>query len=296
MKEEAFIIESKKFFEMNRNNRRKKLNSKEKEKKSLKRKENYKMRKEKNLKIELKEKEEQIRKLKEKNQKLKEKLIEKEMEIKDLRNDLQNKDIEKEIEDLIDSSKLKKIVRFEKDAFLDMVKVIEPEFHSRGFDGEIKKIDRKTEKNIRVALFITLFWLKNYPTNETLEFIFKKTNTYLMNLIKKTLICLYQCYNGIIEWPTDKEFEKIDEKFEKFYDNDIWGVPCVVDGTEIRVRRPTSRKNQKKIFSGKKKQFSVNVLLVTLLDGRFIFVSDHRKSKIFYFYSNSFYFLMLNFA
>lgn len=48
----------------------------------------------------------------------------------------------------------------------------------------------------------------------------------------------------------------------------------VVDGTEIKIPASSDKKIQKDHFSGKKKIHSVNVLVVVLLNGRCIYVSD----------------------
>lgn len=53
-------------------------------------------------------------------------------------------------------------------------------------------------------------------------------------------------------------------------------MTCVVDGTEIRVSRPSKEPYQCQLYSGKKKQHSLNVLFITLLTGEIIFFSPHR--------------------
>lgn len=48
-------------------------------------------------------------------------------------------------------------------------------------------------------------------------------------------------------------------------------VACIIDGTEIRVSRPTKEPWKTKLYSGKKKQHSLNVLIIVLLNGQIIF-------------------------
>ncbi|MBK3567376.1 transposase [Streptomyces sp. MBT62] len=52
------------------------------------------------------------------------------------------------------------------------------------------------------------------------------------------------------------------------------GQPGIIDGTEIRVRRPAAgRKDREKFISGKNKQNAVKSMIVTNTDGRILFCS-----------------------
>lgn len=55
---------------------------------------------------------------------------------------------------------------------------------------------------------------------------------------------------------------------------DFEDMVCVVDGTEVQVARPVGWERQKVHWSGKKHQHSVNILIVTTLDGRIIYHSS----------------------
>ena len=105
--------------------------------------------------------------------------------------------------------------------------------------------------SIESHLFITLFWLKNYPTNYLLSIIFCIDQLTLSRIIKKTLICLDLSLNFLIKWPTDQMFLDLNENFKNFYDEDIYNVPCVVDGSEIRIYKP-QKKLQHLYYSVKK--------------------------------------------
>jgi hypothetical protein len=43
------------------------------------------------------------------------------------------------------------------------------------------------------------------------------------------------------------------------------------------VSRPSNETNQKDLYSKKKKQFAINVLIICLLNGKIIYISKHRK-------------------
>ena len=57
-----------------------------------------------------------------------------------------------------------------------------------------------------------------------------------------------------------------------------WSIQCVcaIDGTEIIIQRPEDPELEQLFFSAKKKQHSINILFLVLLDGRIIY-----KSKAF---------------
>ena len=48
---------------------------------------------------------------------------------------------------------------------------------------------------------------------------------------------------------------------------------CIVDGTEIRISRPSNSVLQRKTWSGKKHQNSLNMLIITKLNGEIIYYS-----------------------
>jgi hypothetical protein len=51
---------------------------------------------------------------------------------------------------------------------------------------------------------------------------------------------------------------------------------CVVDGTEICISYPSKEPFQKRCYSGKKKQHSLNILLLTWLNGEIFYFSKAR--------------------
>ncbi len=52
--------------------------------------------------------------------------------------------------------------------------------------------------------------------------------------------------DGEIQWPSDEEMEKMaTEEFAFFQNSEFQDVACVVDGTEIRVSRPSKEPFQR---------------------------------------------------
>src|SRR5690606_20393162 len=51
------------------------------------------------------------------------------------------------------------------------------------------------------------------------------------------------------------------------------GVIAVVDGTEIQISRPSDDVEERKCYSSKKKQHSLNAMFIVLIDGTIIYCS-----------------------
>ena len=82
----------------------------------------------------------------------------------------------------------------------------------------------------------------------------------------------------MIKWPTELEFLNYLNKFQNFVFEEISGVVCVIDGTEIEVPKPRN-KEQQKILWCRKKFFSINFQVIVLLNGEIIYVSSYMKSS-----------------
>ena len=79
-----------------------------------------------------------------------------------------------------------------------------------------------------------------------------------------------------VQWPNDEEFKKMQDNFALFHNWDFEDMVCVIDGTEIRVSRPNGWEKQKRFWSSKKSQHSVNILCITALNGLILYCSDYR--------------------
>jgi hypothetical protein len=102
--------------------------------------------------------------------------------------------------------------------------------------------------------------------------IFNLDKRQIHRILVNNLQILQQVLQSKIEWPTDTEFQQYLNQFQGYLNGKFRGLVCVVDGTEIRVSRPSDESKQRDIYSKKKKQFSVNnnVLIICLLNGRII--------------------------
>ena len=77
-----------------------------------------------------------------------------------------------------------------------------------------------------------------------------------------------------IQWPSDDEMNNLcDSEFQNL---GFSRCVCVIDGTEIQISRPKNSKIQTDTWSGKKKQNSLNVMVITKLNGEIIYHSPLR--------------------
>ena len=95
----------------------------------------------------------------------------------------------------------------------------------------------------------------------------------LADIFTHIILAINQTYEKLIQWPTDDEFNQYQQQLANRIHPTFHGAICVVDGTEIRISRPVSNKKQHSVYSVKKKQHSVNVLIISLLNGKIIYVS-----------------------
>ena len=123
-------------------------------------------------------------------------------------------------------------------------------------------------------LFFTLFWLKHYPTLSLLSVLFRIHEQTASRIIKRITTALAKKFENQIHFPSDAEFSLM---MYTFGHNIGFGqAVCALDGTEIQISRPKNEKIQKKTWSGKKKQNSLNLMLMTKLNGEIIFYSPLR--------------------
>ena len=111
---------------------------------------------------------------------------------------------------------------------------------------ENKSKKRKNKYSSKEEFFITIFWLYNYPSNYMMKFIFNMNSSYLLRIVAKNLDILYSELQNFIKCPKEIEFEQFSEKYENFLYGPFRNHLCVIDGTEITIRRPS--KKPKKIF------------------------------------------------
>ena len=152
-----------------------------------------------------------------------------------------------------------------------------PKFEVTTMRGEVRSRPASLPQSLSdfKQLFITLLFLRQYPLMSMLSIIFNIHERTLTRIIERCLIVLDDALKEEITWPSEDEMKNSVSKFESFQLLKNKSYVACVDGTEIRVPRPKDKSKQRKHFSVKKHQHSLNFLFVTLLNGVIIFVSKH---------------------
>ena len=174
-------------------------------------------------------------------------------------------------------------VRFENatgetpESFDALFQVLEGPLSQRTYKGGLRQ--RAAPRPPRVSdqhqLFICLLFLRQYPTyNLLILFLRGLEELTLHHYIFRVLVALESLAELQIKWPSDAEFNELLKKQQSWPFPWLCKVVCAIDGTEIRVGRPSTNAMKNPHYSAKKKQYALNVLVVVRLDGVIIYCSD----------------------
>jgi regulator of replication initiation timing len=171
-----------------------------------------------------------------------------------------------------------KLVKLNLEQFKNVVSANVPIQENLTTAGFQRQRPRSKEPTIsfRTMPFLTLFWLRHYPTDEVLSAFFYLDKRQITRAISTTLQVLVQTLNSKLQWPSDLEMELLAKKFTETDNGKFPRLCCVIDGTEIKISRPSSSQYQQGLYSKKKKQFSVNVLIICDLVGNILYISPHQ--------------------
>jgi hypothetical protein len=143
-----------------------------------------------------------------------------------------------------------------------------------------------------VQVFLFREYIKTYPTQKVFWSHYRITDEMtLIRYVRRVLLAYNDYFSAmcIIKWPSDEELSPTNDKFEKLWQGMIdTGVvkeeemellrKCVtiIDGTEIRISRPSkSDEVQKSHYSGKKKTHSLSAqVIVHIVTGECLYASD----------------------
>lgn len=141
------------------------------------------------------------------------------------------------------------------------------------FAGQKRKRIRKEESphSLQKILILTLIWLRQYPHMCLLSLLFNIHARTLIKYIRRMICALAECLENEIQWPSEPQWQIHIENFNKWLPlmpyPDLKNCICVVDGSEIKIKRPSIEPDQTEVYSAKKKQHSMNFLLIVLLNG-----------------------------
>lgn len=141
--------------------------------------------------------------------------------------------------------------------------------------GTLRKYNRSTESRVsyRAHLYLTLCWLRHYPTMTKLSADFGLTNRRLTDILTRTLKILDDELEEEITWPSDEEFSDIISSLSMEVAQDFPDLGAIIDGTEVKIQRP-NKQYEKLYYSKKKHQHSVTILLMCTPQGELIYASE----------------------
>ena len=115
--------------------------------------------------------------------------------------------------------------------------------------------------NARDQILLTVIWLRKYPTQEVLGYLFGVSDTSAGRVVKRLLPLLD---------PGRKKRRQLSELL-----TDTPDLAVVIDTFEQRVQRPKARKQADEYFSGKKRQHTLkSQVAVNELNGQVVDVPD----------------------
>lgn len=100
--------------------------------------------------------------------------------------------------------------------YLKSVCEILPFLNAKG-DYRVNSISHEITRSNKVHLFLTLYWLRQYPTVVNFETIFGISSWTFSRLINRTLVALDSTLEDTATWPTDDEFGEIIWKFRNVF-------------------------------------------------------------------------------
>jgi len=121
----------------------------------------------------------------------------------------------------------------------------------------------------RKAFLMTLWYLSNTETFRQCSDRFNVTKSSCHRIITKIIEYLVKKSRQYIAWPTDQRLNKIKSGFCKIHGID--GVVGAIDGSHIKIKRPTSKYHY--VYYNRKGDYSL------LIQG----VCDHKKKFISFF-------------
>lgn len=187
--------------------------------------------------------------------------------------------IEKNIENFQEKvTNLHRIIGVDQELFDQLVVDIEPDFVNINWDGTRKqKVCHKGHIKIGSALFLTLLWLRNYPTMLFLQCMFDLHERSLARILKRTIRALE------LTLEPEQVFGHQDDLMAKIRPEDegtaLESIICWVDGTLIntpRSLRKFAQGDKDPLFSGKHKKTGVKLLLIADNEGHIMW-----NTKIF---------------
>ena len=151
--------------------------------------------------------------LRKENEELKRKLIEKENLIDNLIKKIEETEKPNYLKffcSLETRKSFKYLLNLDPKSFYEICDTIEIYYRSLNKNGVVRKVEYGKEViPVKYALMITLFWLRHYPIDKMMSFLFGLHPIDIKRIIKKICICIIKFYDHLIFWPSNETFENL---------------------------------------------------------------------------------------
>ena len=157
-----------------------------------------------------------------------------------------------------------------------LFQLCEPQISRLSIRGEERK--RKAGHRQSLSnwhqLLTTLYWLRQYPTNASAQATLGIHERTLPRIINRVVIAINNTLSTTIQWPSDAFFQSFKADLDPSDYAELNRIVAVVDGAELPISRPSDDELQYKVYSAKKKQHSMNVLIAATILGQLSYVGD----------------------
>jgi hypothetical protein len=158
--------------------------------------------------------------------------------------------------------------------FNDLLDLCLPYFQSTNQRGE-NRVEPEAHSSMytdKDQLFLTLYWLRFYPTMIELEVISGIHERTLTRIVNRALAVLTDALKSQIKWPNDQEIVSMVSREPDPLVPNLNSAVFMIDGTRVDISRP-DKLHQSNFYSGKSKTHNKNILFVIDKHGRCVYVS-----------------------
>jgi len=168
------------------------------------------------------------------------------------------------------SSLLTSLIKFNYHEFEELLKLVTPHLNSLNTkDIRRRRTSFRPEMiSMKAHLFITLFWLRQYPADAAMACIFGLDRRKVTRILRRTLTAIHEALRDVVSWPTDTEFETLKQKWNCRLPSFLKNMVAIVDETEVGITGSSNSNLKKASYSMKKTQHSLTLLLICQPDGK----------------------------
>lgn len=163
--------------------------------------------------------------------------------------------------------------------FADLVRDVQPRFvaaHQHRLSRPTRKralgAGHPFELDLRDQVLLTVVWLRQYPTHETLAYLFGISDSTISRIIERVLPLLEAAGRDTMRMPDPgrKRPRSLDALL-----HDTPDLIVLIDTFEQRVQRPRDRAAADQLYSGKKKQHTLkSQITVDETSGQVVDIAD----------------------